>query len=490
MNSEATKVLPHVVGSGNDTPGSEENYSEGNFSPARAFGYAVGSRRNISQVSIGEIHAQDEKRFKRDDSSTGNIPVIIYDGESENLPKCGGACNSGALPSFMDSSFTCVPSEDRRSEQPLKGNSVLSTRDGDRKVSNDVCVASETRCVRDAAGEAKRHDQSSSDVYCAQVSTREESFRPTVVSREQSEGVFDQCVQHVSSLLNNSGGVAACDVQAKKRARDECEDDSRRGYSSCRRSAESNRSFRADYRGDSRRGGNRSRSPNARSGRPSRSEHRSEKGMRYSGRRPRDTYRCRTQSHSRSVQRLGYQDSFHRSVNDVGRSRNDSSSRNGRRDRYQSPSRGANDRCGYGYTDRRYDSWCDAVERDGIRNSYGVVEHSKSSLAAPALPPVQPVLATGLTASGGFGVGLAGTSGATRVHSDLPLEWWERADECKDAKAAHTARIDHMCDSREGLVLKTTLWKEDTVLEPNMFPCKCMQPISRSTRVVHACCVG
>jgi hypothetical protein len=64
------------------------------------------------------------------------------------------------------------------------------------------------------------------------------------------------------------------------------------------------------------------------------------------------------------------------------------------------------------------------------------------------------------------------------VHSDLPLEWWERADECKDAKAAHTARIDHMCDSREGLVLKTTLWKEDTVLEPNMFPCKCMQPIS------------
>ena len=29
-----------------------------------------------------------------------------------------------------------------------------------------------------------------------------------------------------------------------------------------------------------------------------------------------------------------------------------------------------------------------------------------------------------------------------------------------------------MCGSRESLVLKTTLWKEDIVLEPNMFPCK------------------
>jgi hypothetical protein len=57
-------------------------------------------------------------------------------------------------------------------------------------------------------------------------------------------------------------------------------------------------------------------------------------------------------------------------------------------------------------------------------------------------------------------------------HADLPLEWWERSEDCKDAKAAHTQRIDHMCDSREGLVLKTTLWEDDTVLEPNMFPCK------------------
>lgn len=64
------------------------------------------------------------------------------------------------------------------------------------------------------------------------------------------------------------------------------------------------------------------------------------------------------------------------------------------------------------------------------------------------------------------------TGGHARVHSDLPLEWWERAEDCKEAKARHTARIDHICDSREDLVLKTTLWKEDTVLEPNMFPCK------------------
>jgi len=57
-------------------------------------------------------------------------------------------------------------------------------------------------------------------------------------------------------------------------------------------------------------------------------------------------------------------------------------------------------------------------------------------------------------------------------YRDLPLEWWERTDHCKEAKLRHTDRIDHMCGSRESLVLKTTLWKEDIVLEPNMFPCK------------------
>lgn len=57
-------------------------------------------------------------------------------------------------------------------------------------------------------------------------------------------------------------------------------------------------------------------------------------------------------------------------------------------------------------------------------------------------------------------------------YRDLPLEWWERTEHCKEAKLRHTDRIDHMCGSRESLVLKTTLWKEDIVLEPNMFPCK------------------
>jgi len=58
-------------------------------------------------------------------------------------------------------------------------------------------------------------------------------------------------------------------------------------------------------------------------------------------------------------------------------------------------------------------------------------------------------------------------------YCDLPLEWWERTEHCKEAKLRHTDRIDHMCGSRESLVLKTTLWKDDIVLEPNMFPCKC-----------------
>lgn len=56
--------------------------------------------------------------------------------------------------------------------------------------------------------------------------------------------------------------------------------------------------------------------------------------------------------------------------------------------------------------------------------------------------------------------------------SDLPLEWWEREEDCKLAKEAHTDKIDYLWPSREDLVLETTLAEEDTVLEPNMFPCK------------------
>jgi len=52
----------------------------------------------------------------------------------------------------------------------------------------------------------------------------------------------------------------------------------------------------------------------------------------------------------------------------------------------------------------------------------------------------------------------------------LPLEYWERSDDCKEAKWAHMDRLDRLGASRERLVLLTTLWEEDTVLEPNMFP--------------------
>lgn len=53
----------------------------------------------------------------------------------------------------------------------------------------------------------------------------------------------------------------------------------------------------------------------------------------------------------------------------------------------------------------------------------------------------------------------------------LPIEWWDRAEDCKDAKLAHVDRVDALCDySREQLVLDTTLWKTDPALEPNMFP--------------------
>lgn len=55
--------------------------------------------------------------------------------------------------------------------------------------------------------------------------------------------------------------------------------------------------------------------------------------------------------------------------------------------------------------------------------------------------------------------------------SDLPLEWWERDEDCKLAKEYHQDKIDRLWPSREDLVMQTTLAEEDTVLEPNMFPC-------------------
>jgi len=53
---------------------------------------------------------------------------------------------------------------------------------------------------------------------------------------------------------------------------------------------------------------------------------------------------------------------------------------------------------------------------------------------------------------------------------DLPLEFWNRSDECKDAKSDHMDRIDSLGVSRELLVLYTTLADKDIALEENMFP--------------------
>ncbi|RYG61322.1 hypothetical protein EON64_18650 [archaeon] len=63
-------------------------------------------------------------------------------------------------------------------------------------------------------------------------------------------------------------------------------------------------------------------------------------------------------------------------------------------------------------------------------------------------------------------------SSSDRRCEELPLEWWERSEGCREAKLRHTERIDRLCSSREDLVLETTLYGKETALEPNMFPCK------------------
>lgn len=59
-----------------------------------------------------------------------------------------------------------------------------------------------------------------------------------------------------------------------------------------------------------------------------------------------------------------------------------------------------------------------------------------------------------------------------RRYDVLPMEYFDRSEDCKEAKLDHMDRIDHFCDSREYLVLNTTLWQRSTALELNMFPCK------------------
>ena len=54
----------------------------------------------------------------------------------------------------------------------------------------------------------------------------------------------------------------------------------------------------------------------------------------------------------------------------------------------------------------------------------------------------------------------------------LPITYWSRTEECLDATHKHIEKIDHLCDSRERLVLYTTLYNRRVALEKNMFPCK------------------
>jgi hypothetical protein len=53
---------------------------------------------------------------------------------------------------------------------------------------------------------------------------------------------------------------------------------------------------------------------------------------------------------------------------------------------------------------------------------------------------------------------------------NLVLEYWDRTDECLERKWTHMELVDRLFASREELILATTLAKEETVLEPNMFP--------------------
>lgn len=54
----------------------------------------------------------------------------------------------------------------------------------------------------------------------------------------------------------------------------------------------------------------------------------------------------------------------------------------------------------------------------------------------------------------------------------LPIDYWERTEDCQEAKFLHMEKLDRLCESREMLVLNTTLYDCHTALEKNMFPCK------------------
>ena len=65
----------------------------------------------------------------------------------------------------------------------------------------------------------------------------------------------------------------------------------------------------------------------------------------------------------------------------------------------------------------------------------------------------------------------------------LPLEYWERTKECQEAKYEHMEKLDRLCESREMLVLNTTLLDCHIALEKNMFPCKSVIPFCEYTKI-------
>ncbi|KAG6577932.1 N-5'phosphoribosyl anthranilate isomerase/indole-3-glycerol phosphate synthase [Phytophthora cinnamomi] len=52
----------------------------------------------------------------------------------------------------------------------------------------------------------------------------------------------------------------------------------------------------------------------------------------------------------------------------------------------------------------------------------------------------------------------------------LVLQYWGRTDECLERKWAHMDMVDELFESREELILATTLSDTEVALEPNMFP--------------------
>lgn len=63
----------------------------------------------------------------------------------------------------------------------------------------------------------------------------------------------------------------------------------------------------------------------------------------------------------------------------------------------------------------------------------------------------------------------------------LPLQYWERTQECLEAKWRHTELIDETYTSREDRILQTTLRDLDIVLEPNPFPYDCPKGVHHFT---------